>query len=285
MDGRKAILVLAILALLLPDAARAEFLLESVDVEASDISPDGSVKIRESIKLIINGDYSQALYDSGYSGYSNNDLSFWSTTTSLKDVKRHINPAKTEINDFTLTPQPRKKCNPVQGICHGELILEYTASPAYNTTDGVQTPVQGTGLFTVENYKPRTTRYTLNQEALSFTTTEQGNVLLEDNVRFTMKFPSGTLVTKLNPLPESVDVALPARISELTWEDMVLVKFTAEFEVEESLQKEVSEFFSGFVRAVESGLAGPYGFAIIILAFIIIGGYIYIRTAKRKKEE
>ena len=76
-----------------------------------------------------------------------------------------------------------------------------------------------------------------------------------------------------------------ARLSELTWEDMVLVKFTVEFEVEESLQKEVSEFFSGFVRAVESGLSGPYGFAIIILAFIIIGGYIYVSTAKRKRED
>lgn len=285
MDGRKAALVLALFALLLPDAVQAEFLLESVDVEVSGIQPDGSARVRESIKLIIQGDYSQALYDSGYSGYSNNDLSFWSTTTGLKDVKRHINPSTVEMRDFTLTPQPRKKCNPVQGVCHGELILEYSASPTYNTTDGLQVPMQGTGLFTIESYKPRTIRYTLNPEALSFMNTEQGNILLEDNVRFTMKFPSGTQVTKLNPFPEDVDVELPARISELTWEDMVLVKFTLVFDVEESLEKEVSEFFSGFVRAVESGLSGPYGFAIIILAFIIIGGYIYISTAKRKREE
>lgn len=283
MDGVKAVLTLALFCLLVPGASHAEFLMKSVNVQVSDIEPDGSVMVRESIKMIIKGEYSQALYDSGYSGYSNNDLSFWSTTTGLKDVKRHINPAKTDIAEFTLTPQPRKKCNPIQEICHGELILEYKASPSYNTTEHGSVPIEGTGLFRTQDYKPRTTRYSLNPEALSFTTTEQGNIILDENVFFTIEFPEGTVVTDVNPMPEEVE--LPAKLSELTWEDVVLVKFKVEFEVEKSLEREVSEFVFGFVGLIENAITGPYGFAIIIISFIIIGGYLYINVSKRKKEE
>ncbi len=285
MDVVKVLLTVALFCLLLPSAANAEFILEKAEVRVSDIQPDGAVKVRESIKMIISGQYSQELYDLGYSGYSNNDLAFWSSTTELKDVKRHINPAKTSITEFTLTPQPRGKCNPVQGICHGELILEYRASPSYNETEGGSVPIPGTGLFATENYKPRTIRYDLNPGALAFTTTEQGNIILDENVYFTIMLPDGTLVTKVNPLPEGVETDLPARMRELTWEDLVLVKFTVQFEVEESLEHEVSEFFFGFVEFIEDTITGPYGFAIIIILVIIIGSYLYINVAKRKKEE
>jgi len=285
MEQGRVFIVFFLLAALVPEAVHAEFLLESVDVEVSEIQPDGSAKVRENIKMIIKGEYSQALYDSGYSGYSNNDLSFWSTTTGLKDVKRHISTSVTDISEFTLTPQPRKKCNPVDEICHGELILEYIASPTYNSTGGRDEMVAGTGLFTVENYKPRTMRYTLNPTALAFTTTEQGNIILDENVYFTVKFPDGTVVTNVNPMPEYVEESLPSRISELTWEDLVLVKFTLVFEVEKSLQQEVSEFFFGFVHFLEEGLTGEYGYVIIILVVILAGGYIYINATKRKKEE
>ncbi len=285
MEGGRILPAFALFVLLFSGTAFAEFLLESVNVQVSDIQSDGSIKVRENIKLIIQGEHSQLLYDSGYSGYSNNDLSFWSTTTGLKDVKRHINPAEATMKDFTLTPQPRGKCNPIQEICHGELILEYYVTPSYNTTNGVMTPVEGTGLFTVNNYKPRTTKYSLNTDALFFTTTEQGNILLEDDVFFTVRFPEGTFVTKVNPFPAEVETELPARMTALTWEDMVLVKFTLEFEVEKSLQQEVSEFFFSFVSLIETSLSGEYGFAIIIIAVIIVGGYIYIKQAKRRKEE
>ena len=276
---------IVLLVLLFSNAVWAEFVLESVDVVVNEIQPDGSVKVRENIKLIIKGEYSQALYDNGYSGYSNNDLSFWSTTTELKDVKRHINPAKTSIEDFTLSPQPRKKCSPVQEICHGELILEYCARPSYNTTNDKEVAIEGTGLFGTENYKPRTIKYTLNPEALSFTTTDQGNIILDENVKFIVRFPDGTVVTKANPLPEDVEGDTLGRMTELSWGDMVLVKFTLEFEVEKSLEEEVSEFFFGFVELIDSAATGVYGFAILILVVIIVGGYLYINAAKRRKEE
>jgi len=273
------------LLLLLPCAAHAEFILERVDVTISDIAPDGSVKVTENIKMIITGEHSSALYDSGYSGYYNNDLSFWSTTAELKDVKQHLNPSKVEIKDFRLKPQPRGKCNPVQGLCHGELVLEYTASPSYNRTEETPVPIAGTGLFTVDDYKPRTKRYTLNPEALSFTTTEQGNIILDDRVYFTIILPRGTAVHDVNPLPRDVEFELPAKVAELSWNDMILVKFSLIFEVEESLQEEVSDFFIGLVSGLDALVRGPYGLAVIAIIVILIGGYLYINMAKRKKEE
>ncbi|HID72653.1 TPA: hypothetical protein EYP38_01815, partial [Candidatus Micrarchaeota archaeon] len=107
--------------LLLLSAAHADFLLERVDVSVSDIQDDGSAKVHESIRFIMIGDYAQALYDSGF---SNNDLAFWSAATDLKDVKKHVNPQTGEVKDFRLRPQPRTGCNPIQGTCHGELILD-----------------------------------------------------------------------------------------------------------------------------------------------------------------
>ncbi len=273
------------LLLLLPCAAHAEFILERVDVAISDIQSDGSVRVTENIKMIITGDHSSALYDSGYSGYYNNDLSFWSTTTELKDVKQHLNPSKVEIKDFRLKPQPRGKCNPVQGLCHGELVLEYSASPSYNRTSETPVPIAGTGLFTVDDYKPRTMRYTLNPEALSFTTTEQGNIILDDRVYLTMKFPPDTTVYDVNPLPRDTELGLPARATELSWNDMILVKFSLVFDVEESLQEEVSDFFLGLAGGFDALVRGPYGLAVIVIAAILIGGYLYINMAKRKREE
>lgn len=283
MDVVKVLLTLSVFYILFSGTAAAQFVLESVDVTVYDIKQDGTVKVKENIKLIIQGDYYQGLYDTGYSGYSSNDLAFWSSSTELKDVKRHINPKKGSISDFTLTPQPRGKCNPVQGICHGEIILEYMISPTYNETGG--TPVEGTGLFTIDYYKPRTTKYKLNTDALSFTTTEQGNILLDERVYFNIYLPEGTMVTRLNPMPQNEEVNLPARMNELSWEGVVLVNFIVEFDVEKSLEREVSEFFFGFVNFIEETITGPYGFAIIIIFVIIVGSYLYINVAKRKKEE
>jgi len=280
MDAVKVVLAVSLFFLLVP-FSNAQFVLESVNVVVSDIQPDGTVNVKENIKLIIQGEYYHELYDTGYSGQASNDLAFWSSATELKDVKKHINPDKGSITDFTLTPQPRGKCNPVQDICHGELILEYQVHPTYNGTF----QETNTGLFTIENYKPRTTRYKLNIDALSFTTTDQENILLDERVYFRIKLPDGTMVTRLNPIPENEDVDLPARMSELSWTDLVLVNFAVEFDVEDSLQEEVTDFFLGFVQFAEDAVTGPYGFAIIIIFAIIIGGYIYISVAKRRKEE
>jgi hypothetical protein len=268
-----------LILLLLATIVSADFLIERVDVMISDIQGDGAAKVHESIKFIMLGDYSTSIYDSGV---SNNELSFWSTNTGLKDVKFHVNTAKVDVRDLRLRPQPRTKCNPIQGICHGELILDYWAYPTYSNNNSA--PVPGTGLFTVDKYKPRTKRFTINPQTLSFTATPEGNVILDKNVYLTVKPPSESVLLDLNPKPEDLQVELPAHADLLSWTDIVLVKFSLVFDVEEGIDKEVSDFFGGILTGISGTLSGPQGLPLAALVVVLAGSFLYITMAKRRGE-
>ncbi|MFN7991564.1 MAG: hypothetical protein U0R44_05385 [Candidatus Micrarchaeia archaeon] len=271
---------LALILLLAITLANAEFLIDRVDVAISDIKSDGSARVHESIKFVMFGNYSNSVYDSGI---TNNELSFWSNNTGLKDAKIHVNPVKVDIRDFRLRPQPRTKCNPIQGICHGELILDYLAYPSYNNTTSSIQP--DTGLFRISRYKPRTMRYTINPSALSFTTTPEGNIILDENVFLTIKLPAESVTLDANPQPTGTDVVLPSHVDSLSWSGIVLVKFSLIFDVEESIDKEVSDFFSNIILSVTNALGGPHGIALVVLIAVLIGSYLYIMMSKRRGEE
>jgi len=274
---RKALILMLVLAA----SIHADFLIERVDVSISDIRADGSAKVHESIKFVMYGNYSNSVYDSGI---SNNELSFWSTNTGLKDVKLHMNPAKVDIQNLRVRPQPRTKCNPIQGICHGELVLDYGAYPTY--TDNLTKEIDpGTGIFKIEKYKPRTRRYTINPATLSFTTTPEGNIILDENAYLTIRMPDDSVTLDINPQPGDVEAQLPAKVGELTWNDIVLVKFSLVFDVEDSIDKEVSDFFGGIFLGASRVLGGPNGPAVILLSAVIIGSTLYIIMAKRRGEE
>lgn len=265
--------------LLLVALVRADFLIDRVDVVVSDIKADGSAAVHESIKFVMYGNYSTSLYDSGM---SSNDLSFWSTNTELKDVKLHVNTATVDVRDFRLRPQPRTQCNPIQGICHGELILDYLAYPTYR--NGTGTPVNGTGLFTILNYKPRTTRYSINPDSLAFTATPEGSILIDNNEHLTIDLPSGSMLVDINPRPPDFNADLPIHVDTLSWTDIVLVKFSLTFDVEEGIDKEVSDFFSNIAINASNLIMGPEGLALIVLIVILVGSYLYVSTAKRRGE-
>jgi hypothetical protein len=275
----RIVLVLLLLASVL-SANTQGFLIEKVDVKISDIKSDGSAKIHESIKFVMYGNYSNSLYDSSI---TSNDLSTWHNNTGLSDVRMHVNTRTVGVKDFRLRPQPRKKCNPIQGICHGELILDYWAYPTTNSSSG--NPVSGTGLFTISKYKPRTMRYTINPSSLSFTTTPDGNIILDKEVYLTIKLPSKSVTLDVNPQPTDTTLTLPASITSLSWTDIVLVKFSLVFDVEESIDKEVADFFAGIVTSISSTMSSTEGSALLLLIAIIIGSYLYIIMAKRRGEE
>jgi hypothetical protein len=270
----------AFILLLLFSIANSDFLIERVDVTISDIKADGSAKVHESIKLIILGNYSNSVYDSGI---ASNEISFWSTNTGLKDVRFHVNPAKVDIRDLRVRPQPRTRCNPIQGICHGELILDYLAFPSYNNT--TMSPAPDTGLFRIEKYKPRTRRYTINPEALSFTTTPEGNIILDERVFLTVELPPDSVTLDVNPMPTDTNILLPAKVGSLSWTDIVLVKFSLIFDVEDSIDKEVSDFFSSIGRWISDAIFGPQGLSLLALVAILIGSSAYILMSKRRGED
>ncbi len=257
-----------------------KFLIEKVDVKISNINPDGSVRVHESIKFAMFGDYSISLYDSVV---SKSELSLWSNVTGLSDVKFHVNPSKVAIREFRLRPQPRTRCNPIQGICHGELILDYLALPSF--TNNSSSPISGTGIFSTYEIKPRTMRYVLNPNSLSFTSTSDGNLILSDNVFLTIAFPDSAELVDLNPAPVDSNIEVPSKIDELTWNDMALVRFSLVFDVEDSIDREIVNFFSRFFENVLRFSTGANGPASIVLILILFGSYLYIQNSKRRGDD
>lgn len=258
--------------LFLLSLASAQFDLESVHVTIGDIGADGTAQVKESIKFLVKGKDSKLLYDSGFK--TTEGLSYWSEKTGLKEVRQHVNPAVVSIENFRLQPQPRSGCNPFMDFCHGELVFDYTIRPVYNGSE----MVKGTGLFFVDNYKPRTTRYSLNPNALSFTKTEGGNIILEPDILLMIRLPQEGREVEVNPSPTSRDTSL-------SWTDMVLVKFSLVFDVEESIDKEVTRFFSDVFGNFQKTVRSQHGMAFLGIIGILIGSYIYINIAKKKREE
>jgi hypothetical protein len=270
-------LLFFVIMLSLAIAAFADFTLESVHVTITNIQPDGSAQVAESVKFLVRGNLSKSLYDSSLK--TSGGLSLWSSTIGLSDVKQHVNPAVVVITNFGLQPQPRTGCNPFLDTCHGELKMAYSVKPVYNNT----VPIDGTGLFTLDDYKPRTIRYTLNPNALSFTPSEGGNTLLGPEVWLTLELPQGSRLVEVNPSATSVQDAPEGKM--FSWNDMVLARFSVVFEVEESIDKEVGAFFTNAFQNFQATLNSQHGIAFLVILAILVGSYVYITIAKKKKEE
>jgi hypothetical protein len=269
---RKVLILLLMISL-----ANASFEIESVTVTISDIESDGSAKVQESIKFLIKGHFSKVQYDSGFQ--TKDDLSFWSNATKLKDVTQHVNPAIVRIENFRLQPQPRSGCNPFLDMCHGELLFDYSIKPTYNNSQ----LINGTGLFFVDNYKPRTTRHKLNPAALAFTKTEGGNLILDPDVSLVVELPADSKEIAVNPSATTSSTNNGKK--RLSWSDMVLVQFSLVFEVEESIDKEVTKFFSEVLGNFQTTIRSQHGMSFLALIAILVGSYIYINVSKKKREE
>lgn len=274
---------LFVFALLFLSLAHAEFVFREVEVSISDIKKDGSVHVKESIRFLVIGDYEKALYESGF---DKNDLTFWANITGLHDVKLHLDPNRVDIpeTEFALRPQPLRECNAALNLCQGQLILEYTAYPHYNRTN--DEPLPGTGIFSIEHPKPRVTRYSINHQAFAFARTEQGDLRLGEDVHLVVNLVPGAHIENdadLNPKPNDLqDASFPLQVQRLEWRNLVLVKFTVIFTVEESLDQEVVEFFSEVFKVLEQQLRGEQGIATILIFIILLGGYLYLQKSKRR---
>lgn len=265
--------------ILLISIASADFRLDKVVVTISDINEEGAAHVQESLYFFVVGDYSRSLYDSGL---YNNDLSFWATSTQITDMRFHINPNKVDLRDFRVRPQQLKKCNAFTNSCRGEIILDYIVYPSYKVKNQIGPLVNNTGLFIISKYKPRTSSFRINPEALSFAKGDFGDVIISKETSLRIILPKGNVVTELNPVPDGIEVTLPQVIEELTWTDTILVRFSLVFDVEESLDKEVAEFFTDLFKNAQLVLYGEHGIATLALVVVLVGSYIYLKSIQHK---
>ena len=171
---RLAAILFALVLLSMP--VRADFSSKSLTVMIN-INPDGSANVEEQLAIIINGSDSENLYETTRTVYS--DITTWQTLTQLPDLRQHISGAKADTTNIRITPEPIGNCNSFLGTCQALILMDYNVLAAQN----------GSGLVAVDRYKPRTARYTLQQDALSFELTKSGDLTLLEGTQLMITVP------------------------------------------------------------------------------------------------
>lgn len=266
----------AILAFLLVALAHAEFRLVAMDM-LLDVDEQGNALVTEKLHYIITTQYHIALYEASL---AKTDLASWGAIVGSDEVMYHLNSKVVSINNVVVKPSPTSRCNPIADLCHGELTIIYRAEPSKGSGGE---PIAGTGVFTMERYKPRTMRYTLNKGAIQFQISELGDVILGENERLSFMLPKGTKITYVNPLPASTEQTGDGR-QQLSWSNGVLAHFSLVFEKEEGLDHEVIGFFMGARERLYSFLSGPEGASALALIAIIVGSYFYLQRKQKKAQ-
>lgn len=264
----------ALFALLLLSLTYAEFTLTAMDV-LIDVDAHGDAQVTEKLHYIIISSYHISFYESNL---AKTDIGSWGSLIGSDEVRSHLDNRVVSVENVIVRASPTSRCNPLAELCHGELTITYEAKP-YRRSGGEVVP--GTGVFTLEQYKPRTTRYTLNEGALQFQTSELGDVVLGENERLSFMLPRGAKVAYVNPLPSNTEQTGDGR-QQLSWENEVLAHFSMVFEKEEGLDQEVVGFFIGARSKLYDFLSGPEGLPAVALVLILAGSYLYLQTKQKK---
>ncbi len=268
--------------LLLASLPHADFSMKSLSVFVN-VNLDGSANIEEKLEVVVNGSQSRDLYDATRSTYS--DLTTWKNLTSLSEMRHHVTRAKTEVTDLRIVPGAIERCNSYMGICYATVTITYRIPAGQN----------GSGLMKVERYKPRTARYYLQQDALSFEQTKTGDLILPTGTVIAFAIPQGsekiffsTVPTNLGDEPDEsfkYDQDSNTRYYVgskriFRWQGNALSKFQFTYEVEMPLESEVVEFFVGSQRSVSDLLFGPQGAAAFFLMFAAAASFYYFNRIK-----
>jgi len=272
-----------IFALLLVSCASAAFELQSLEVNI-DVRSDGSAHVVEKLELYMNAAESVDLYETGL---SINDLGTWKERIGLNDVRYHLDPAIVSISNIRIRPQPISRCTAVGDVrsqCFTTLIFDYDVS-AHPDSNGSQV---GTGLFTIENFKPRTTRYVMNPKALSFETNKQGDIAIGRTAMLIINIPKDSTNIYIQPIPKALEGSVQPpfkNINSFTFQNVLLSKFEFTFQREETLDTEVFTTFQSFQQLIGGLLSGPQGIAIAVIAIIVVVSFFYMTRVGRKHRE
>jgi hypothetical protein len=262
---KKTVFALAAL-LLISNMASAEFLLRSISV-FMNINQDGSVNVEEKLAIMMNGS-SRELYEETRAAYS--DLGTWKNRTELAEMRHHVSRASADIYNLRVIPQAIDRCNPYMGLCHATVVLDYTVRASSKN---------GSGLVSVDWFKPRTAKYSIQQSALSFEQTKTGDLLLPPNTNISLAIPAAAEKIYFSAPPENLqgdetqfryDQSANVRYyignaRVFNWQGDTLSKFQFTYEIEFPLETEVMGFFKDAQNSVIMLFLGPEGIAALIL--------------------
>ncbi|MCX6769475.1 MAG: hypothetical protein NT051_02220 [Candidatus Micrarchaeota archaeon] len=260
--------VVLALALAFCCTAHADFSMKSLNVFVN-VNLDGSANVEEQLYVLINGSQSRDLYEVTRSAYS--DLATWQQRTSLPEMRHHMTRVKADLSEIRVTPQAVERCNSFMGLCYATITLSYKVKADQN----------GSGLILIDKYKPRTTKYTLIPEALSFDQTKSGDLILPTGTVISFSIPATAEYIHFSSNPSNIAEEGEAAFRYdqtqnmryyvgkkrvFSWTGDTLSQFQFSYEVESPLETEVMTFFRDSQGSVISFIMGPQGLA----AFIII---------------
>jgi len=266
----KSPMALLALLLLLP-ASRAAFQQISHKMDIS-IREDGSAHVLEEFQLYMDSNESSNFYDSIM---SLNDISAWKNVTSLENMRIHMDTQYASLNNIRIRAQWRQGCNPWTGTCYGTVRIEYDASSSY-----------GGSFISKLQEKPRTYNYTLNSRALSFETSEQGDVSLPLGTELTINLPQDSTIQRLNPFPDYfTKTSLPMRdVTQLKWSGpAVLARFELSFTREDDLSTEIIGFFREMQGSIVGLLRSTEGLALLLILMVALSSLVLLRRYREQQ--
>lgn len=263
---------LFILLLLAMGVSFASFQLRGLEVSIS-LNPDGTAHATEIFRLFLDNAGSVELYQSSF---VYNDLSSWNERTNISDLRTHVSFAYADLRNLRVRPQPVDSCNTVADTCYATLALDYDIYPL---------SANQTGILNMDPYKPRTIRYDLRPEGLTFPRSKAGDILLPKEATLRLSVPDeasritfsrapdnlGNETAMFRFDPRSSTTYYTGRTRQFIWAGETLSQFSLAYEIEQPLDSEIVTFFAGLQRQVFST-----AFSIDGLAYLLAGASLLL---------
>lgn len=254
----------------------ASFQMQSIDIRVY-IQEDGSAKVIEEFSIYVQGQDSINIYEESVSTLSRNNIQSWFYKLQLPNLIYHIGGQDVNIENLIILPEPIQR---VYNDGYTTISISYDVlSPTKVTT---LNNTQESGLFILKNIKPRTTQYSLNRYAF-LDTNENGDLILPSNTKLTFLLPEKSKISNVYPLPDALKDTLPPFYSStLSWSKPILPKFVLEFEIEKTLEYEITEFFYSLQHKITELIKGSEGIPIILIVITILISIFYIHKINKK---
>jgi len=224
------------------------------------LNNEGGAHIVEKITLRIDDETSAAIYDENMA--ITNDITSWKTRTGIQNIKYNVNTNHVKLFNLRVTPQPKIRLSLINPSYEGVLEIEYDV----------------TNISDVQLIKSRTYQYKFKKEALSFATTDEKKLILNENRHLYIYVPDDSYIVSVDPKPQNIDL-LTSDNKEFYWRGKtILENFNLVFVHEISMKDEVEFYFKDMINKSISFVNSDGGFYLGIMVGILLITYFVIKS-------
>ncbi|MFH1306748.1 MAG: hypothetical protein ABIH83_03805 [Candidatus Micrarchaeota archaeon] len=265
-------------------ALYAEFELRSLTISIT-LNPDGTAHAVEEARLFITGEQSINLYQQSRVF---NDLSTWINRTGISDLRTHASRAYVELSELQVRSESVDSCNNIAQTCYATLVLDYDVYPINN---------QSSGIVDMDMYKPRTTKFSLRNEVFAFNRSKTDDIILSQGTSIEITVPDEATRLTFSKVPDNFDEAekelfrfdsktgnnyYVGNMRNFVWSGQTLSQFGMSYEIEQSLEEEITRFFSYLQKKIFDTLFSYAGIAYILATLSILLSFIWLHSLESK---